>query len=776
MTRPVRALMVYAVAGLAVVPTLRAQDEPPPSGVISGRVLTQENDGFTALSDVLVRVETPSGYMGSMSDTLGAFSFSLLEDGEYRLRAIRIGYQPATVRVLIRGGQTVHVDLVMRVGPLPMEEVVVRGRPGSRSSPGVGEPDPVVEGPAGALVDRQALEGGSGMAASGLTGLLQGEPGREPSDPRDALFVRGSSLDTKLVVLEGAPLYTPFHVSGLLPAFDAELLEAAQVHRGPGPVEYDGGLAQVLDLRLRSPEPGERSLLGSADLVSARIVGWAASESGLRLVGGARALHGASEHLLGRGFPYGYGDGVGRIEWSPSEPHRVEATGFVNRESVELDFGAPTTQSTAQAPVTDFPSRAEWGNTAASVGYTVAGARTRLGVRGAWSRYEAALPVNTRIPVFMRGSTERSRAALTLDRQQGGLAFRGGLTLDRLAIDVGAERFATDSLPDAYHARAEAQGTVPALFAQVAGGLGSDVSARASVRAAHYDGQGLTLAPRASLTWLLAERSALTLRAGRGVQLTSASGARADSPLTTDALEGTDDFGALAGTSLLSVVRANDVGVALDQFVTPTTRVGLEGWYRSYEGEGVVDGLTGSGVDLRVARVGASVSGWLGYSLQWLWADGGREDRFDGRQLLSAGLRGSLGSRTDLDLRVSLGDDLPFTPLATNDAVAEPGFTTEDAPDSERLEFEASTLSSQGAPPFAEGPQGDFVRVAAEVSWRLDTVWGGRAVSLRPYVRILNALNRRDALFYYFDAWRDPELRPLAEASVLPVFGLAWRF
>jgi hypothetical protein len=54
--------------------------------------------------------------------------------------------------------------------------------------------------------------------------------------------------------------------------------------------------------------------------------------------------------------------------------------------------------------------------------------------------------------------------------------------------------------------------------------------------------------------------------------------------------------------------------------------------------------------------------------------------------------------------------------------------------------------------------------------------WGSRTVEIRPYLRILNALDRRDALFYAFQPWRSDELTPLAERPLVPVVGIAWRF
>jgi hypothetical protein len=44
-------------------------------------------------------------------------------------------------------------------------------------------------------------------------------------------------------------------------------------------------------------------------------------------------------------------------------------------------------------------------------------------------------------------------------------------------------------------------------------------------------------------------------------------------------------------------------------------------------------------------------------------------------------------------------------------------------------------------------------------------------------VKILNALNRRDAIFYHFDRGdSQPEPRALAALPILPVLGLRWKF
>jgi hypothetical protein len=79
-------------------------------------------------------------------------------------------------------------------------------------------------------------------------------------------------------------------------------------------------------------------------------------------------------------------------------------------------------------------------------------------------------------------------------------------------------------------------------------------------------------------------------------------------------------------------------------------------------------------------------------------------------------------------------------------------------------------------PPLPGGLDEDFLRLDVELHGTFRVNWAGRPWEVRPYVRILNALDRRDALFYAFQPWRSDELTPLAERPIVPVVGIAWRF
>jgi len=784
--QPFRWIIVWMILGmpLSVLDTspLSAQTDAP-VGVIMGTIVSMNGDELEPIANAVVSANHAARVWQRMTNRAGQFQFEGLSEGTYTLRVARVGYQPAEIDVVLSGGRTISVEVVLTIQPIALSGVEVES--GDRSALNPADPDalaPSLSGAEGGMVGLEALEAGSGMAASGLGRVLSGVPGNDPGDPTDVLFMRGSSMDMKLILLDGAPLYTPFHVSGLLPAFDPAFLTSAKLHNGAAPPEYDGGLAHVLDLRTRPAHGGRATVEGSADLLSARLGARLPLGDRSGVAFGTRGLHRAGEGILGSGFPYGYADIVARADIGLAEDHHVEAMGFLNDESVALDFGSVLDERGTRAGVPVFPSRARWGNTAMSVGYQGRVDRTRVSLRGAYSAYDAELPIRSTLPVFATGRTERGRLAADVRRTIDGGYVRAGVSSDVIELKYSARRLATDSVPGVADVTSAGRGTVVAAFADGAFEVSPTVSVRGGARLARYLGQGVRLAPYASVTWLFGEQAALTIRAGRSDQLTTESDAGVADALGVEALEDPNVEAALIPppVSLLSVATASHVVVALDQFVSARTRLGLEGWLRRYSGLGSrqPSELNASGIDLRIARSGPTVEGWFGYSLSWYWSPAvGAPEPFRGRQLLSAGLMGRIAGSGRASVQLSYGDGLPFTAVSIRDALSAPEFAGDD-PIVQRteLEFDAVTEQSRGNPPLVGGPSGNFLRLDGEVSWTLRQTWGSRSFELSPYVRLLNALNRRDAMFYYFEAWRDEAARPLAELSVMPIVGLSWRF
>jgi hypothetical protein len=74
-----------------------------------------------------------------------------------------------------------------------------------------------------------------------------------------------------------------------------------------------------------------------------------------------------------------------------------------------------------------------------------------------------------------------------------------------------------------------------------------------------------------------------------------------------------------------------------------------------------------------------------------------------------------------------------------------------------------------GAPP----PDESFLRIDLQLHADFEPEWADHRWRIRPYVRLLNPLDTRDALFYAYRPQGEGGVVPLVERPVLPVFGIA---
>ncbi len=274
------------------------------------------------------------------------------------------------------------------------------------------------------------------------------------------------------------------------------------------------------------------------------------------------------------------------------------------------------------------------------------------------------------------------------------------------------------------------------------------------------------IAPRGAVTFLLSDRASLTLAGGQYRQYVRASG------------ETLTHFGTLSSDSTelppLNIAGASHLVLSLDQELVEGIRLGIEGFYKTFTGLPSTDNqrAQASGLDLWVRRPAGQITGWFGYSLAWMWTvDEGNLDRqsFAGRHLISAGLGAPLGNQGRFDLRVAYGAGLPYT--AIPEPETPPVFASGSRP------VGAGITLDEPVPTSPSAPTEPYLRLDLQVARTFTTVVRGFTFELTPYVKVLNALDRRDALFYHFDRNAErPETRPLAPLPLLPILGLEWKF
>ena len=211
-------------------------------GTIQGRV--RDDDG-AAVSGVRVTVLSGNNPIaGAYTDQLGSYRISTVPAGTYTLNVSGLGYVEHTENLLLGPGETIQAYVRLERGPIELEGIFVETEasrertrfeqtggvtvrelnlPQLRAIPGLAEADPV-----------RAIEVLPGVVST--------------SDFSAAFHVRGGSQDQNLILLDGVPVFSPFHLGGLFSVFNADMLDRVELQSGGFAAKHGGRVSSVLEI------------------------------------------------------------------------------------------------------------------------------------------------------------------------------------------------------------------------------------------------------------------------------------------------------------------------------------------------------------------------------------------------------------------------------------------------------------------------------------------------------------------------------------------------
>ncbi|MBX6365668.1 MAG: TonB-dependent receptor [Gemmatimonadetes bacterium] len=711
------------------------------------------------------------------TDSLGRYRIAPLAPGDYVVRATRLGYDAAELRVHVQADRLATADFTLAEQALAVEGVRVEV---SR--------------------ERQRFEGTAGTTARQLTGEeMRSLPGlAEPdivravdllpgvvttSDFSSAFNVRGGSADENLILLDGFPIYNPFHLGGLFSVFNGDMVRQAELLEGGFPPRYGNRVSSVLRV---DSDPGGAGFEGSAGIsaLAARLAlgqdlsPGAASRLGLRSGRGRVSFRRSYVDAVLKpvvDFPYHLQDAQGYFEgWTRGGGQWV-VTAYTGDDV--LDFGHATAS---------FPLRLRWawGNDVVGARYTGSWGRGRvLELQGGYSGFGTSL----RFPDF--GDTRFDSRIGQLNLQADAAADVGGGT--HLELGGEANHFAYDDRLDAggaEFARYRDDGWLVGAYAQahqrsgawlVEGGLRGDAWSPRSGGTFAY------LSPRVGVKRFIAGgQGALKLAAGRYTQVLHS--------VRDEQLPLGLDIWVMAGQRAPAVI-SDQVQGGVEALTGQGWRASLEGYWRDFRGvvannyaedpnDPSDDFLRGRGrsygVDFLLKREVGPVNGWI--SASWLRATRTFPDYlapagsgaevsyaplFDRRIDLDLVLRYPLPGGIEGGLHWSYGSGLPYTSV----------FGAYSFYDYELLSPRVRPRTTDGDPVTAIllGPRNGaryppYHRLDLSFRKTYTRPWG----SITPYLQVLNAYNRKNPLFYFFNYDLDPPTRTgVSMFPFLPTFG-----
>lgn len=762
-------------------PTLAAQQSRVGvgSGVVAGRVLDAANDEPRAGAGVAI-VGTSQG---AIADAQGAFLIDRVAPGDALLRVRLLGYKQIEQPIVIRAGETTHVELRLDAEATVLGAVRTQARPYERDAfeqrPNVGT----------VQVTSRAAEGVPKFGEPDIIRVVQLLPGVEArNDFTTGLNVRGGESDQNLILLDGYPIYNPFHLGGLFSTFIDPTVNDVTLMTGGFPSPYGGRLSSVLDVgsaeEVRSGlhGTGELSLLSSTGELASSFAGG----KGSWMIAGRRTYADEFVKLISSNkLPYHFRDEQAHVAYAFTPTTKLTVTAYDGRDQLNADiatFGDSTT-SNASGGAFDFG----WGN--AVVGATLS--KTLI------SRHSglAGFFLGDSAKVEQRASA--SAFSTALDLGQGSLTLANRVTDRRVAGSLIAHTtsqdrtFGYDVASYDINYDANSSETDVALFAlrqhPTSGALYFDDLWRASpswLLEAGLRGETLTgthwagLSPRFSAKFFLTKDFAITGAVGRFTQWMH-SLAREDIPVRLF------DFW-VASDSLTPVSSAWHYVLGAERWISPTRYARVEAFYKKYDrllesnpqadpsvpgDEFLVVNGDSYGVDLLLRQFESGpFSGWLSYTYAVATRREGTFTYFPGHD-----------RRHDLNLvanwragkyvfgaRFGYATGTPYTDIVGEIVrrLYDPGLNA------------FGTRGSGTTTEFVGGTRnGARLPTTQRLDFDVSRQYSVRGTTIAPYLSVVNAYDAKNVFLYIFDYTKSPPTREaISQFPILPSAGVTIRF
>ncbi|MFB6231073.1 MAG: TonB-dependent receptor domain-containing protein [Salinibacter sp.] len=227
-----------------------------PRASLTGYVLDTETGGRLPGANVYL---TKLG-VGTTTNQDGYFVLPDLPPKTYEVRVSYVGYQSVDTMLTV-GGDPARLSLGRST--VESEEIVVEA--GSTST----DEDARFPGTMSVALDR--ISQLPSLGEQDLFRALQWKPGiRKSGVISGGLSIRGGDPDQNLYLLDGAPVYHPWHAFSLISTFQTGTLRSTKLYRGSFPVEHGGRLSAVLDAHMKNGERRTPKAVAALSVLSGR--------------------------------------------------------------------------------------------------------------------------------------------------------------------------------------------------------------------------------------------------------------------------------------------------------------------------------------------------------------------------------------------------------------------------------------------------------------------------------------------------------------------------
>jgi hypothetical protein len=759
---------------LLLTALLFAAAQPPvdTTATLRGRV----TDAASTQPVAEVTVTIAGTRLGALTDAQGRYEIRRAPSGAVTIVAGRIGYTTERRALTLSAGEIRTLDLALAAAGATLSAVKVEARTTER------EQFTLSADPGLFAVRSETLKRVPVIGEPDVLRVVQLMPGVVATNDFNAGYnVRGGESDQNLVLLDGYPIYNPFHLAGLFGTFIDETVGEFELIPGGMPSRYGTRLSSVLTITPKAEQrSGVHGTLSASVLATSLSLGGRLGDRTSWNVAGRRTYADRFVALLSSSsLPYWFTDVQTHVRHELRNGGRLSLTAYTGEDVLAGFFSGLGDSTSAGLGGLRF----DWGNSLIGAAWEqplsrlAGGDSARLMQRFSRTGFGTNLDLGNG-SLTLENRVAELRAWGEATRWSGRSATLLGYEWSAYRVTYDIEAAATDGAP--LLAQRQRPSSAALYVDQTV--RADRLTARAGLRAETVTGTGwAAISPRASVKWFAQPELALTLSAGRTTQWTPAL-RNEQAPVRLF------DFWLTADRNTPVASAWQFIGGA-ERWLGARRFVRVEGYHKYYDrlpssnlfndpavlgDEFIVTTGTSSGVDVLWRELeGGRWSGWVAYSFGVNWRNGkiGSGDergRFapvqDRRHNLNVVASYDPGGKWRYGLRLGVGSGTPFTDVVGQVVRRRYDPVTNSFPVS-RGDVEREPLG---------GPRNG---VRYPLFQRLDlsatrTSTGRRTWA--PYVSLINVYNARNVFTYVFDYTRNPpERSAVSQFPLLPTFGVS---
>ncbi|MBI9071255.1 MAG: TonB-dependent receptor [Melioribacteraceae bacterium] len=200
-------------------------------------IITDSGTGETVIyANVFIKGTT----IGAPTNTRGYYFVPSVPVGKQLVVISYLGYKKKTVEVVIQSNKITELSAALEPDNVKLDVVNIVSEKSIRDT----ETDLGLQ-----KISAREIEMQPHGAEADIFRVIKSAPGVSATgDVTAKFFVRGGNSDQNMVVMNGVPIYNPFHAMGIFSVIDPEVISQMNFYKGGFGPEYGGRLSSVLDV------------------------------------------------------------------------------------------------------------------------------------------------------------------------------------------------------------------------------------------------------------------------------------------------------------------------------------------------------------------------------------------------------------------------------------------------------------------------------------------------------------------------------------------------